>query len=536
MAGESDVKISLGIDTSQWSSDYKKLVQLNSATARKIGRDLERGLASPEKAVRDISEQLLRQNKIRTDAQITMAKANALLTRRLSLEKQIAGVSSGGGAPNRRGWSASQGRGSYGNAGRRNQAAIQQGIFAIDDFATSLGTGGFSGAVRGASNNITQMASLLGGPWTLGIGVALTAATQLALAFWDLGEAEDEAKKRTEELARAEKQLAKEREAAERGFARGRGEMALGGGFDVAAGLSGPDAAAVAAQEERRRLGLLSGRARMDVRVAEESERQAAAETAAIRAELDAARAGTPMQFGAGGAVNVVDQAEVARLEARLSEAREAEAEARVKAEEARGRAAATTDQRTGVAGGLIETSQQLQRLQGIAGGGLDLSVLNGIMRQVKADLDAGRNQDAEAGMARLWEMYNNQAEGLEQEARAIRFGQTVGGRWNEEARRAEMTEFFLDAQAAGATQAEATRLAQKRFGSAGEALGEPGITSKAAIGVESLRKSSELVRLLSGDDSSRKLVTINEQQLEEQRQTNLLLEEQGSSVYEVAD
>lgn len=64
----------------------------------------------------------------------------------------------------------------------RQQMAIQQLVFAVDDAATSYGTAGLAGAVRGAANNLTMAASLMG-PWAAAVAVGVSAVVQLGLAF-----------------------------------------------------------------------------------------------------------------------------------------------------------------------------------------------------------------------------------------------------------------------------------------------------------------------------------------------------------------
>lgn len=75
----------------------------------------------------------------------------------------------------------------------RAQMAMSQLIFAVDDATTVYGTTGLSGAVRAASNNLTMMASLMGGPWALGAAVAVSAATQLYLTFSKTSDAGEKA-------------------------------------------------------------------------------------------------------------------------------------------------------------------------------------------------------------------------------------------------------------------------------------------------------------------------------------------------------
>lgn len=69
----------------------------------------------------------------------------------------------------------------------KQQMAINQLIFAVDDATTSYGTGGLAGAIRGAANNLTMAASVMG-PWGAAVAVGVSAVTQLGLAFMKTGE------------------------------------------------------------------------------------------------------------------------------------------------------------------------------------------------------------------------------------------------------------------------------------------------------------------------------------------------------------
>lgn len=82
----------------------------------------------------------------------------------------------------------------------RTSAAIQQLIFAVDDATTVYGTSGFSGAVRAAGNNLTMFAALIGGPWALAVAVAVSAITQLYLAFNKTSEKSEDTKKKMDSL------------------------------------------------------------------------------------------------------------------------------------------------------------------------------------------------------------------------------------------------------------------------------------------------------------------------------------------------
>lgn len=72
--------------------------------------------------------------------------------------------------------------------GNRGRMALQQLAFGAEDASVSFGTGGLAGAVRGATNNLTQMLSLMGG--SLGTIASFgVAAAFLAKAIGDMARA-----------------------------------------------------------------------------------------------------------------------------------------------------------------------------------------------------------------------------------------------------------------------------------------------------------------------------------------------------------
>ena len=90
-------------------------------------------------------------------------------------------------------------RGSFGNLG----LAIQQGIFAFDDFFSV--TGDLSQRIRAAGNNISQLGFILGGTYGLLAGVAISAGTQIAIGFGKfIGVLEDTKQREAEAKAQAE--------------------------------------------------------------------------------------------------------------------------------------------------------------------------------------------------------------------------------------------------------------------------------------------------------------------------------------------
>lgn len=81
---------------------------------------------------------------------------------------------------------------------------VQNGIYGIEDIASTIGTGGLAGATRAASNNITMMAMAVGGTWGMAAGVAVTTALQLGLAFSGI---EDSSKDAEEKIKAQEEAL-----------------------------------------------------------------------------------------------------------------------------------------------------------------------------------------------------------------------------------------------------------------------------------------------------------------------------------------
>lgn len=72
----------------------------------------------------------------------------------------------------------------------RFQAVAQQGVFAIDDFIAGFSTGGIAGGLRGAANNISLMAMMLGTLKTQLVAIGAIAATQLVVSLWQRQEQE----------------------------------------------------------------------------------------------------------------------------------------------------------------------------------------------------------------------------------------------------------------------------------------------------------------------------------------------------------
>lgn len=122
--------------------------------------------------------------------QVEAAKA-AAATGKISFSAALRSIQRGGDIA----------RGAFGNL----NLAVQQGIFAIDDF-TSV-TGGLDQRIRAAANNISQLAFLLGGTWGLAAGVAISVTAQLAVGFAKWATGTEEAERRQKKLEAAIKQV-----------------------------------------------------------------------------------------------------------------------------------------------------------------------------------------------------------------------------------------------------------------------------------------------------------------------------------------
>lgn len=74
----------------------------------------------------------------------------------------------------------------------RTQQVAQQAVFAVDDFFAAFSTGGVSGGLRGAGNNLTLIASQLGGIKTQLLAIGVISAGQLLAKYFI--DAKDESK------------------------------------------------------------------------------------------------------------------------------------------------------------------------------------------------------------------------------------------------------------------------------------------------------------------------------------------------------
>lgn len=116
----------------------------------------------------------------------------------------------------------------HGRTQRLNMATMQLG-FAIEDASVSYGTGGFAGAVRGATNNVAAMALMLG-PQAALMTTLAAAGLNLGLSFSRMGE---DAKKAALESEAFKRQIERIKELAE-SFGQGKEfEIKLNGILDA---------------------------------------------------------------------------------------------------------------------------------------------------------------------------------------------------------------------------------------------------------------------------------------------------------------
>jgi hypothetical protein len=80
------------------------------------------------------------------------------------------------------------------------QQVSQAATFAVDDFFAAFATGGVAGGLRGAGNNLTQIASMLGGIKTQLTVIAVLAAGQFLAKYFSKGKSD--AKELNDELER----------------------------------------------------------------------------------------------------------------------------------------------------------------------------------------------------------------------------------------------------------------------------------------------------------------------------------------------
>lgn len=536
---------------------------------------------------------------------------------------------------------------------RSTTAALQQLVFAADDAVVSFGTGGLSGAIRGASNNVSQFAQLMfpGSPLILGLTVAGSALAQLGIAMAGWIFSSEESVEVTDMLTEAEDRLASARErelaivkALRDEAERGRGETAAERqvreteqqlrervedsvtadtqfGRDAATRMTEIDRqleserdyivrqrlkaerdSLEAQLEERRRIlqdeegrygtaaGVTGAQEAVIGRAREFVDANARAAAASPGSVLGGAVAATNQALDAWNRYTQSAEYAAATIEERAERFEsifdEADVRARTAIEgtaQAQGRplelglsAVARSAYRARQAANIPQAAQAVEMFDLASSIGSEFgnipgvsdtvdsireemssvvdSMLSGGMSAAEAQKELDRlNEElltvrnnardataAEADLAKEREK-SEKAERARAEAFAERERKYDAFMGNSDigdlVRQTEQIRDWVEgARMFGLTEDEARRQARERFGQRLDPLGEDGVRSKAAIGVESLRTSQELVRLLSGDDSSRRLVDVNEKQLREQRRTNQLIEDQAGAAYAVAD
>lgn len=460
--------------------------------------------------------------------------------------------------------------GGFLGGGGRGQAALQQGIFAIDDFVTSLGTGGLSGAVRGASNNISAMAGLLGGPWGLAIGVGVTALTQLAINFTSLGDIMEADTKKADDLAKAEENLTN---------ARQKSADAVKSAIDAVTG-AGRSPIAAAREEARQRGAAISGAAQealsgvrgaMDMRYGEGRGSFVTAES--LRDRMSARRysveAGRYTQVtgvdpnadvsGTRGFLSMINalQGTTQEQRSRMGVDQKFIEEAVATYSAQRDIAFAGSQETLGMAA--LGRQQGREILSGFGTGGI-AGDLGAQMDDISFMFDDATKKMMENKIS--WDEYADiidnlipQQNKLNQEIKKFATEQaqlsafygrrkgdldaflgSAGGQFAEQRQREQIGTFVRGGILAGVGAEELKKLTQEQFGQKQEDLFDGGILSRAAIGAGAMRSGGEeFTRLLSGEDSGRSLQKINEDQLKAQQETNRLINEQLQMQLEVA-
>jgi hypothetical protein len=428
-------------------------------------------------------------------------------------EERLAASGGGGaGGANARGFQ---------DASRRNQAALQQLIFAFEDAASS--TDGLRGALRGAGNNISQFAQIFfqGSPLALGLATFGTLAAQLALTFANGSNAAKEAEKAENELADARRRSSE---------ATRRAIEDLSGGLSENAGarreaLRRAEAIRSGVAEERSQGGQsledLLGRIRAD-----------RAEWAIAQGDL-----GTEM-----GRRAIIEALDVVRRNTGSGTALTESALLRVREDEQQRRQLGFADAIESNFG-LGERRAELQGLLGeddfSANARAILDNNANRMDTILKRFEDGSitiedfNKEVEKASAALDENEEIiRAHSVEQQQQAdlrrrrdetLRAGfvDTAGGEFAEARQRAAISDFVRGGILAGVGGEDLLGLARERFG-VEDGAGDSPLASRAAVGVSDLRNSgSELTRLLSGDDGS-----VGRQQLDEAKITNKLLQE----------
>jgi hypothetical protein len=488
---------------------------------------------------------------------------------------ELAGRLSGSPGTGARGAGGANARG-FQDASRRNQAALQQVIFAMEDAAST--TDGLRGALRGAGNNISQFAQIFfqGSPLALGLATFGTIAAQVALSIWNSTDATEEAVEVEDELAKARERTA---DISERLLGRLRD---VSNEFDNLFGGRGRTAASGALGEEgqRQRQVAQEFRAIFDLSnsaaAAERGDAELQAEEDALRERVrdirrfielgeQAAEAvtreglgsqtvrdlvaeqgalGGQLGFENRGGVNGFDMAAV---RAELRETQEAGREV-VEQRGTTGAEAAANRRRAGAAlqeqDRIVEIADRFAELgSAFREAGEESEFLTSATigyDEALAALESGSLDRFRESLSRVEQELDSAAEELpEAQARAQAardqelFDELTGA--TAAAEQEDRVNSFLRAFFAGndgASASSAAAAAASAFGIDDLSTQRP-LDSRAAIGVADLRSGGELTRLLSGDDGARDLVEVSREQVELLKTIAKLAEEQALGLAE---
>lgn len=130
-----------------------------------------------------------------------------------------------------------------GTAAIRTNMAFQQLAFGLEDAASQYGTMGLSGAIRGASNNLSAAAMMLG-PQAALIGALTSTVAMLGSQYWD-------ASSKAEKLAKSQDMLAESANRLNRELDEREKNYALRFQLEDIGNMSHQNAAAVRRQSER---------------------------------------------------------------------------------------------------------------------------------------------------------------------------------------------------------------------------------------------------------------------------------------------
>ena len=568
MADKASIKLS--VDTSDVNESMKLL------TRRMQG--IRKALESASPAQREYGESLARSLGYMSDMEIEGRKLLGIDKQRLQEAKRLERVEEkrlatekkvtselGKQTQQQQTQQRQQQRGGGNRAGRFNAIAMNA-AYAVDDFASSQGS--FGQRLRGAGNNISAALSFAG-PAGLAAGVGVNVLAQVADAFGVFDSIDEAFGFSTQKQAEAADELLKAAEAqrlavkeAEKAQAEMLSRIAEPlNQLDAAQALSpqGRERAArealaetVVGNRDEMEQNVADAQARLDERDAElgllRRGREGAAESLAQAQrnfeqwqEGIARNGGIPLPgSGAERAVQRA-QAEVDRIDSAIGSNQRRRDQAALDLETAQ-----EPLRRAGVAEeALPDLMDALDAINGISAisAGADVEGIDNLVRLFDQASSLAQSGDLEGAQAAVDSILQSApqvageataaANAERSAAAAAQFRATEGGRFEEDRRFAELTEWLTGGRQLVAdgelTERELGQLARERFASGIDLSTDPVLDSRAAIGVSSLRSGGgELSRLLSGEDGSNRIERVNEEQLQMQRRMVELLEEQG--------